>query len=152
MRAGNDGGESVSTIEQEASDWRAEIAARNRWRQLEARERKWTMAVFGLMGYSAFANVLAGVMALASPSDAAIGFVLGALYAVGVYRVWLKDDTRWWPVALPAGLTIAFLAFVALGGSYHPIPVVLNVVLLALVPFRAKAAAKANAAKHATLS
>ena len=46
----------MSEIEPTPDSYRAEIALRNRRRNLEGRERKLTMAVFGLQGYSAFAN------------------------------------------------------------------------------------------------
>ena len=125
-------------------DRRAEIALRNRRRKVESRERKLTMAVFGLLAYSAFGNSVGGIMQLLqdSPWDAGVAFALAAFYLLGVYRVWLKDDTRWWPVALPAGLSIAWLLLVWWAiGKFLPIPLVLNVVLLVLVPLRAKASA-----------
>lgn len=121
---------------------RSEIALRNRRRDAEARERKLTMAVFGLLGYSAFANCLGGLLALGtSPIDAGIGFVLGALYAFGAYRAWFKDDTSWWPVAVPAGISIALLGLASLAGVYRPVPLLLNITLLVLMPIRSRAVA-----------
>lgn len=129
--------------EAEAPDsYRAGIALRNRRRTLEARERKLSMAVFGLMAYSAFSNFVAGAMSLgASPLDTGFGIVLGALYSLGVYRVWIKDDTRWWPVAVPAGISIAMLLLAWLVGAFRPVPLLLNVALLVLVPIRKRAVA-----------
>ncbi|MGY1458613.1 hypothetical protein ACW5F0_08205 [Luteimonas sp. A534] len=131
---------------EEADSYRSEIALRSRRRVLDGRERKLSMAVFGLMAYSAFANFLGGVMALASsPVDAGLGFVLGILYSLGVYRVWSKDDTRWWPVAVPAGISIAILLLAWAGGLPRPIPIALNVALLVLVPLRRRAVAAVEA-------
>lgn len=125
---------------EEANGHRAEIAMRNRRRTLEARERKLTMAVFGLMAYSAFANVVSGIALLtASPLDAGLGLILGVLYSFGAYRIWFKDDIRWWPVVVPAGIALAVLILAWLGGVRHPIPLLLNAVLLVLVPIRRRA-------------
>jgi hypothetical protein len=127
---------------EEANSRRADIAMRNRRRTLESRERKLTMAVFGLMAYSAFANVVSGAMLLtASSLDAGLGLILGALYSLGAYRIWFKDDIRWWPVAVPAGISVAVLILAWLGGVQHPIPLLLNTVLLVLVPIRRRAVA-----------
>jgi hypothetical protein len=131
----------VSDTEQPISH-RAEIAARNRRHALEARERKLSGAVFGLLGYSAFANFLVGVLTLSSsPVDSAISLILGTLYSIGAYRVWFKDDIHWWPVAVPAGISIAILLLAWLGGIHHPIPILLNTALLVLVPIRRRAVA-----------
>jgi len=129
-------------------DMRREISERNRRYALDGRLRKFTLAVAGLMAYSAFGNFVGAAMVLsASPIDAVVGIFLGALYSFGLYRVWFKDDLRWWPVAVPAGLTIGWLLLVWWAtGIFLPIPIVLNVVLLALVPFRAKATAALVAA------
>jgi len=125
---------------EEANSRRADIAMRNRRRKLESRERKLTMAVFGLMAYSAFANFVSGIVLLTtSPLDAGLGLILGALYSLGAYRIWFKDDIRWWPVAVPAGISIAVLILAWFGGVQHPIPLVLNTVLLILVPIRRRA-------------
>src|SRR3546814_10751335 len=100
------------------------------------------MAMFGLMAYSAFANFLGVLVTLGnSPADAGLGLVLGSLYSFGAYRVWSKDDTRWWPVAIPACISIAVLLLAWLGGFHRPMPILLNVVLLVLVPIRRRAAA-----------
>lgn len=135
----------MSEIE-EASSYRADIALRNRRRALDSRAHKISMAVFGLMAYSAFANIGGGVVILgSSPVDAGLRFILGALYSLGVYRVWAKDDTRWWPVALPAGICIAITLLAWLSNGLHPVPLLINVALLALVPIRKRAIAAAAA-------
>src|SRR3546814_898318 len=84
-------GMTIMSDAEEANSRRAEIASRNRRRILEARERKLSMAMFGLMAYSAFANFLGVVVTLGnSPADAGLGLVLGSLYSFGAYRVWSK--------------------------------------------------------------
>jgi hypothetical protein len=126
----------------ETNNHRAEIALRNRRRALESRERKLSMTVYGLMAYSAFANGVSGILLLGtSLADAWLGIGLGALYALGVYLVWAKDDTRWWPVAVPAGISIVAALMAWFGGVPHPIPLLLNIVLLILVPIRKRAVA-----------
>src|SRR3546814_19541577 len=100
------------------------------------------MAVFGLRADSAFANCLGVVMTLGnSPADAGRRLVLGFLYSFGAYRVWSKDDTRWWPVAIPAWISIAVLLLAWMGGFHRPMPILLNVVLFVIVPIRRRAAA-----------
>ena len=132
---------------EQTEGYRADIARRNRRRTLDERASKFSMAVFGLMGYSAFANFLGGALAFgSSPTVAVFGVSMGALCSLGVYRVWVMDDTRWWPVAVPAGISIAFLALLWVGGMPRPIPLVLNAALLALVPLRKRAVAAAVAA------
>lgn len=129
--------------------YRAEIALRNRRRALNDRERKLSMAVSGLMVYSAFANFLGAAIAVArSPLDVWLGLILGALYSLGTYRVWVKDDTRWWPVAVPAGISISVIVLAWIGGAHLPVPFVLNVVLLVLVPIRRRAAIAAAVAPN----
>jgi hypothetical protein len=123
-----------------ADSYRAEIATRNRRYALESRERKLTISVFGLMAYSALGNFLGVFMTFAkSPADAVLALVLGVLYSLGAYRVWSKDDIRWWPVAVPAGISIALIAIVWTTGIHKPIPLLLNLVLLILVPIRRRA-------------
>jgi hypothetical protein len=123
-------------------DYRADIARRNRRRNAAARERKFSMAVVALLGYSAFSNFIGGlVMLQISPIDAGAGFVLGVLYSLGVYRTWFKDDTRWWPVAVPAMLSLLIAVLASFGGRYAYSPFFANIALLVLVPLRARAAA-----------
>ena len=146
----NVGEPKLSDIEETTDDYRAEIALRNRRRKLESRNHKIMMVVFGLLAYSAFANFAAGAMQLIAGSgwDAGFAAFLGLLYVVGAYRVWIKGDTRWWPVALPAILSIVFLLLVWWAtGSLGLIPLLLNITLLVLVPIRARANA-ASAAVH----
>lgn len=124
----------------EEDNYRALIAQRNRRRSLEDRERKLTTLVTGLLAYSAFSNFVAVVMSLGSSSlDVVLGLVIGALYSLGAYRVWVKDDTRWWPVAVPAGMAITIILLYWIGGLLLAVPLVLNVALLILVPIRRRA-------------
>jgi hypothetical protein len=124
---------------EEITDHGAEIARRDRIRLLEGRLRKLTMAVVGLMAYSAFGNFVGGIAALATlPWDGGLGLVLGSLYLLGIYQVWSKDDIRWWPVAVPAGISITVLLLAWFGGFQRPFVLLLNVVLLILVPIRAR--------------
>ena len=128
-------------VETEKVDgYRDEIAARNRRYALESRERKLTITVFGLMAYSAFGHFVGVLLNFAkSPADAVLALVLGVLYSFGAYRVWSKDDVRWWPVAVPAGISIAMIGIIWTTGIHKPIPLLLNVVLLILVPIRRRA-------------
>lgn len=124
--------------------YRAEIALRNRRRALNERERKLSMAVSGLMVYSAFANFLGAAMAFSSsPLDVWLGLILGVLYSLGTYRVWVKDDTRWWPVAVPACISICVVVLAWFGEVRLPVPLLLNSALLVLVPLRRRAATAA---------
>ena len=126
----------------EEMDYRSQIAIRNRLRIAESRERKLTMAVFGLMAYSAVGNAFTAIASIGvSPLDVGLGLVLAALYSLGVYRAWLKDDIRWWPVAVPAGISVTLLLLAWTVGVFKPIPLLLNAALLVLVPIRKRAAA-----------
>ncbi|MBB6064451.1 hypothetical protein [Pseudoxanthomonas broegbernensis] len=133
----------MNDIDQNWHDLRRNISERNRRLAVESRLHKLTMIIMGLMAYSAFGNFVGAVMVLGtSPIDFGVGLFFGMWYSFGVYRVWLKDDTRWWPVAVPACLTIVWLLLVWWAtGMFLPIPVLLNVALLVLVPIRARASA-----------
>jgi len=118
-------------------DHRAEIALRNRRRRIEDKIRKLTMTVFGLTAYSAFSNLAVGIFYIAnSPIDGGFGIFLGTLYAFAAFRVWRKDDTRWWPVAIPAVITILFTVLIWLAGTPAPIPILLNIALLIFTKLR----------------
>ena len=140
----------MDEINQARNEARRAIADRNRRYANESRLHKLTMAITGLMVYSTFGNFLGALLTFGkAPIDAGVAIFFGALYAIGVYRVWSKDDIRWWPVAVPAGFSIAWilLAWWATG-RLLPIPLILNLVLLALVPFRRKATAVLAAAPN----
>ena len=128
----------AATYEQ---DRRAEIALRNRRRKLERRERKLTMAVFGLTGYSAVSNLAAGVGALlgAGVADAVLAAILGSLFAFAAYRVWVKDDPRWWPVGVPATINVLLSLLLILGGLHKYVPLAIGLGLLVLIPIRKRA-------------
>src|SRR3546814_2025362 len=71
--------------------------------------------------------------------------LLGSLYSCGAYRVWFKDDIRWWPVAIPAGISIVLSLLAFVSGALAFVPLLINVALLVLVPIRKRAAASAAA-------
>jgi hypothetical protein len=132
----------VSDATETTDDYRADIARRNRRRNLESRDYKIMMAMFGILAYSAFANLVAGAMPFmggkGAVADAILALVLAALYAVAAYRVFGKG-APWWLVALPAVLSILLLLLIWLvNGVFGVIPFLLNVVLLVLIPVRAK--------------
>lgn len=132
----------MNELEAGEGSYRAEIATRNRRRIAQARERRLSFAVVGLLAYSAFSNFVGAFLSLGgSKLDVGAGLVLGALYSFGVYRTWSKDDMRWWPVAVPAGLSLALVILATLAGIYLYGAFILNVILLVLVPLRRKAAA-----------
>jgi len=126
---------------------RAEIALRNSRRKLESRERKLTMSVFGLTGYSAFSNLAAGVVNLigGSIADAALGLIFGSLFAFAAYRVWVKDDPRWWPVGIPAIASALLSLLLLVGGLPTYVPLAIGILLLILLPIRRRALADLGA-------
>ena len=125
---------------EQANSWRAQFAAKNRLRALENRERKYTWGVAGLVGFYSLSNLLSGVMLLGkSPLDAGIGILVGIAYLFACYRVWAKDDIRWWPPGIPATFSVVFLLLAWAGGMPRPVPIALNILLLILVPLRARA-------------
>ena len=136
--------EDTSPTEQ---DRRAEIARRNVRRKLESRERKLTMSVFGLTGYSAFSNFAAGVVNLmgGSIADAVLGLIFGSLFAFGAYRVWVKDDSRWWPVGIVATASLLLSLLLLIGGLPTYVPVAIGIALLILIPMRRRALADLGA-------
>lgn len=124
----------------EQLDRRSAIALRNRRRLLEGKLHKLIMAIGGLMAYSAFGNIVGGIAVVGSlPWNGAFSLVLGGLYVLGTHRVWNKDDVRWWPVAVPAGISIAIQLLAWFGGALLPGPLLINAALLVLVPIRARA-------------
>jgi hypothetical protein len=159
LSVGLNKGKFMAELEAEGS-YRSEVALRMRRRALDDRLRRFTAGVFGLMGYSAVSNFLATLGSFSGATEhqtfalfsVAFGLLLGALYSFGAYRVWFKDDIRWWPVAFPAGISIvlSLLAFVA--GALALVPLVINVALLVMVPIRKRAAAAAAAIASKPLS
>lgn len=133
----------MSDMQEAVQDRRAEIAYRNRRRQVEGRDYKIMMATFGVLAYLGFSNIALGALQLFGGLqlliDAILGLVLGALYAFAAYRVWIKGDPGKWFILLPACISLALAALIWLGVGYPPIgAVVLNVALLVLIPMRAK--------------
>ena len=149
----------MAELETEGS-YRSEVALRTRRRALDDRLRRFTAAVFGLMGYLAVSNFLATINSFSGALEhqtlalvsVAVGSLLGALYAFGAYRVWFKDDIRWWPVAIPAGISIVLSLLAFLSGALAFVPLIINVALLVMVPIRKRAAAAAAAIASKPLS
>ena len=122
-------------------DHRAEIALRNRRRKAESRERKLSMTVFGLTAYTAVSNLAAGGGALLSGAiaDAVLAIVLGSLFAFAAYRVWVKDDPRWWPVGVPTTINVLLSVLLILGGLHTYLPLAIGIAVLVLIPIRKRA-------------
>lgn len=135
----------MTELEAGENTYRAEIATRNRRKTAEERERRLLFAMIGILGYLAFSNFAAAFVALGgSKIDVVVGLVMGALYALGFYRVWSKDDMRWWPIAVPTGVSLALCVLAAFAGVYMYGAIVFNGALLVLVPLRRRAAAAAK--------
>lgn len=125
---------------------RADISYRNKRRDCEARHYKAMVLTFGMLTYAGFSNLAAGVVELFAGlpmlAGAIFSLVLGALFALGAYRVWVKDDPRAWFVVLP---TVLWLALIVLDwqqtGFPPPVPLILGIALLVLVPVRKKTSA-----------
>jgi hypothetical protein len=122
---------------------RFEIARRNQRRALESRDYKLMMAMFGIVGYSAVMNFLAGVVNIfavnGSVAVAISGVVLGVLYALAAYQVWFKSRPSWWLIALPAVITIVTSIVAILAGTFGFLALLLNVALIVLIPLRVSA-------------
>lgn len=129
---------------------RAEIAQRNRRRIADARDRRLMLAMFGIAACQGFWNLLLGAGAVlggeAAMLDAGIMLALGAMFAFAAYRIWSRDDTRWWVPALPAGLVLILPVVMLFAGYlYLPSPffMVLDIAMLILIPIRRRTNAAA---------
>jgi hypothetical protein len=117
----------------ESGNRRAEIAARSRQRAIDERIRKLSTAVAGLLAYSGFSNIWSGSLALMqSPVVALLVLGIGLLYAHGAYRVWMRNDLRWWPVLVPTCIVLAMESYAWLGGYRWPLPLLINSAILVL--------------------
>ena len=118
---------------------RSDIALRNQRRALGERDHKLMMFMFGVLAYSAFANSVVGVVQFFAHSPSLIlticSLVLGVVYAIAAHHVWTKKSPSWWIIALPAVLTIGIIVATL---QLSPIALLLNIALLAVIPFRAK--------------
>jgi hypothetical protein len=118
---------------------RLEIAQRNQRRTLNERDYKLMMTMFGILAYSAFANLVGSALQMYAISrllpTTVCTLVIGVMYAVAAHQVWVKKYAASWLVALPAILTIALLA---LTQTFSPVALLLNVILLITIPLRAK--------------
>ena len=119
---------------------------RDKHRALEMKEHRLKLAISGFMAYSAISHVLnAALTYSSSPLDAGLAVFLALLFGFAFYRVWIKDDSRMWPVAVPSGIVILASGIVAFISAMAIIPVVLHSVVIFLVYLRKKAiAAVAN--------
>lgn len=126
-------------------DRRADIARRSRHRAADARDRRVALAMFGLTAYQGASHLIVGMLVLTG-LDAIVAAVFGVLFGFAAYRIWMRDDLRWWVPALPAILSLFLGAFVLAAGHVPaPVPVLLNLALLALIPMRRRTSAAASA-------
>jgi hypothetical protein len=118
---------------------RLEIAQRNQRRTLNERDYKLMMTMFGILAYSAFANLVGSALQMYAISrllpTTVCTLVIGVMYAVAAHQVWVKKYAASWLVALPAILTIVLLG---LTQTFSPVALLLNVILLITIPWRAK--------------
>ncbi|WP_257385261.1 hypothetical protein [Tahibacter caeni] len=134
---------------------RREIANRDRRRALESRSYQLTLATIGILAYSTFGCVMTGLGLLAQrqPIPLVIITAIGALYVFALYRTWAADDRRIWVTAVPATITVLLvLTDYALGARPSPVPLLLNLVLLGLIPWRRQVAAQLQALKPPTVA
>ncbi|MFZ0871774.1 MAG: hypothetical protein WAM90_13755, partial [Rhodanobacter sp.] len=92
---------------------RLEIAQRNQRRTLNERDYKLMMTMFGILAYSAFANLVGSALQMYAISrllpTTVCTLVIGVMYAVAAHQVWVKKYAASWLIALPAILTIVLL-------------------------------------------
>ena len=117
---------------------RLEIAQRNQRRTLNERDYKLMMTMFGILAYSAFANLVGSALQMYAISrllpTTVCTLVIGVMYAVAAHQVWVKKYAASWLIALPAILTIVLLVFTL---TFSPVALLLNVILLITIPWRA---------------
>ena len=117
----------------ESMNRREEIAARSRKRIIEERIRNLSTGVAGLLAYSSFSNIWSGVfLFLISPAMATYILLIGLFYAHGAYRVWLRNDLRWWPILVPTNIVLATELYAWFEGYRWPIPILINSTILIL--------------------
>lgn len=127
---------------EESEDRRRDIATRDQRRQLGAHDYRLMLAMVGILAYSAFGNAMSTIAAFGQGQWVAVAIsgVFAALYGFAIFRLWAKNDTRAWIVALPAGLAVVLIVIGMLRGMPGGIvPLILNLALLALIPLRARA-------------
>lgn len=133
----------MNDVPEASPDFRRDIATRDRRRALQSQDYNLMLATIGILAYSAFSYLMmfAGVLLRGALIDAAINGVLGALYVFAAYRVWARDDRRWWVVALPAGLSLLLILVCWIAGlGVAVIALGLNVGLFVLLALRARVA------------
>jgi hypothetical protein len=143
----------MSSRELQQIDRRAEIARQTRKRILVEKDRRIMMALFGIMTYLGVSNLIFGVITLFGGDLAWVDGILmcafGAMFAYGAFRVWARDDTRWWIVLVPAGSLLILAALLLLSGVLpSPVPTLLCIALLILVALRRKTLAAVRSAEN----
>jgi len=117
-------------------------ALRNKHRALEMKEHRLKLAISGFLAYAAVSHILSATLTYSdTPVDAWLAIILAILFIVGFYRVWIKDDSNWWPVLVPSGIVLVFSLLLLLAGIYSIIPIVLHSFVLILVFLRKRAIA-----------
>ncbi|MFZ5636170.1 MAG: hypothetical protein ACOY82_06235 [Pseudomonadota bacterium] len=127
----------------------ADIARRNRKRNVEARDRRLMLLLFGMMAFIGTMGTIGSVIEFAEgvvdPWVLGQGFGLSMLYLLAASRLWFHDDMRLWVVAAPIVIPmIAMAVEVALGLSPPGVPV-FNLLMLGLVLLRRRTLAAARA-------
>jgi hypothetical protein len=119
---------------------------RDKHRALEMKEHRLKLAIAGFLAYSAITHILAAALNYSeSPIDSWLAVIWAALFVLGFYRVWIKDDSNWWPVLVPSGTVIIFSLLLMLSGVFVILPILLHSFALLLVFLRKRAiAAVAN--------
>lgn len=126
----------------ESAERRREIATSDQQRQLGAHDYRLMLAMVGILAYSAFGNAVSTIAAFGQGQWVAVAIsgLFAALYGFAIFRLWARNDTRAWIVALPAGLAVLLIAIGMLRGMPGGVvPLILNLALLALIPLRARA-------------
>jgi hypothetical protein len=112
---------------------------RDKHRALEAKEHRLKLAIAGFMAYSAISHIISASLTYStSPIDSGFAIFFAILFSFSFYRVWIKDDSRWWPVAIPSGMVILISALAAFVSPLAIIPVLLHSFVLFLVYLRKK--------------
>jgi hypothetical protein len=112
---------------------------RDKHRALEAKEHRLKAAIAGFMAYSTISHLISAALGYStSPVDAGFAVFFAILFSFAFYRVWIKDDSRWWPVAIPSGMVILISGLVAFVSPLAIIPVLLHTFVLVLVYLRKK--------------
>ncbi|MGN6153349.1 MAG: hypothetical protein ACTHOH_15295 [Lysobacteraceae bacterium] len=132
-------------------DRRVVFARMNRKRIAEARDRRVRLLLGGLLIYFGAGGVLSlGIDLLSGETSLAESPILpglSALFLFAAWRHWRHDDTRLRTVGLASMVVIALdLLFAAMGHGLDVIGIVVNAIVIALLLWRRRTLAAANAA------